>query len=390
MMDLARHVLKSLQRRWEDQRGAAMVLVAGSMIALISAVALAVDVGMLNVARTEAQQVADGAALAGAGALILSPDNVDFATAEAIKFSSKNDIQGARAVVRPEDITVDTDLDQVTVRVLRTQERGNPVGTFFARIFGVNTVNITASATAEASPAAGINCLLPLAIPDRWFEASGPGNDPDDFNPEAGDTYVPWMDTSTNPASFNDSYTGYSTADIGRQIILKSNSANGGLNPSWYYPWRPPGQAGGSDYRTNINSCVDPTITFSVGMEVDAEPGNMVGPTKQGFQDLIGLDPHAVWNSNMQCVTDAVDILSSAGSACRSSWRIRPVPMFDPTESPLNGAHPFKFTNFAGIFIEGIQGNDVMARWIGYTALKPASPDQTTAGPQFKVLRLVK
>ncbi len=389
-MDLARHVLKSLQRRWEDQRGAAMVLVAGSMIALISAVALAVDVGMLNVARTEAQQVADGAALAGAGALILSPDNVDFATAEAIKFSSKNDIQGARAVVRPEDITVDTDLDQVTVRVLRTQERGNPVGTFFARIFGVNTVNITASATAEASPAAGINCLLPLAIPDRWFEAGGPGNDSDDFNPEAGDTYVPWMDTSTNPASFNDSYTGYSTADIGRQIILKSNSANGGLNPSWYYPWRPPGQAGGSDYRTNINSCVDPTITFSVGMEVDAEPGNMVGPTKQGFQDLIGLDPHAVWNSNMQCVTDAVDILSSAGSACRSSWRIRPVPMFDPTESPLNGAHPFKFTNFAGIFIEGIQGNDVMARWIGYTALKPASPDQTTAGPQFKVLRLVK
>lgn len=389
-MDLARHVLKSLNRRWEDQRGAAMVLVAGSMIALISAVALAVDVGMLNVTRTEAQRVADGAALAGAGALILSPDNVDFATAEAIKFSSRNDIRGVQAEVRAEDITVDTDLDQVTVRVLRTRERGNPVGTFFARIFGVNTVNITASATAEASPAAGINCLLPLAMPDRWFEAGGPGNDSDDFNPEAGDTYVPWMDTSTYPASFNDSYTGYSTADIGTSFILKSNSANGGLNPSWYYPWRPPGQAGGSDFRTNISTCVDPTIAFSVGMEVDAEPGNMVGPTKQGFQDLIAMDPHAVWNDNMKCVTDAVDVLSSEGSACRSSWRIRPIPLFDPTESPLNGAHPFKFTNFAGIFIEGIQGNNVMARWIGYTALKPASPDQTTAGPQFKVLRLVK
>ncbi len=389
-MDLARHVLKSLNRRWEDQRGAAMVLVAGSMIALISAVALAVDVGMLNVTRTEAQRVADGAALAGAGALILSPDNVDFATAEAIKFSSKNDIRGTQAEVRAEDVDVDTDLDQVTVRVLRTRERGNPVGTFFARIFGVNTVNITASATAEASPAAGINCLLPLAMPDRWFEAGGPGNDSDDFNPEAGDTYVPWMDTSTDPASFNDSYTGYSTADIGTPFILKSNSANGGLNPSWYYPWRPPGQSGADDYRTNIRTCIDPTIAFSVGMEVDAEPGNMVGPTKQGFQDLIALDPHAVWNSNMKCVTDAVDILSSEGSACRSSYRIRPIPLFDPTESPLNGAHPFRFTNFAGIFIEGIQGKNVHARWIGYTALYPASPDQTTAGPQFKVLRLVK
>jgi len=389
-MDLARHVMGSLRRRWADQRGAVMVIVAGSMIALISAVALAVDVGMLNVARTESQQVADGAALAGAGALILSPDNVRFATAEAIKFSSQNDIRGDLAVVLPEDVSVDTASDRVTVLVLRTQARGNPVGTFFARVFGVNTVNISTTATAEASPAAGINCLLPLAVPDRWLEANVPGNDPDDFNPEDGDTYTPWMDTSTDPATFNSNFTGYTSDDIGEPIVIKSNSANGGLNPSWYYPWRPPGQSGGDDYRTNINSCVDPTQAYGIGMEVDAEPGNMVGPTKQGFQDLIAQDPHATWNSNMNCITDAVDVLSSDGNSCRSSPRVRPVPLFDPSKSPLNGAHPFKFTNFAGIFVEGIQGNDVVARWIGYTALRPANPDETTAGPQFKVLRLVK
>ena len=389
-MDLARRVFKSLRWRLQDQRGAAMVLVAGSMIALISAVALAVDVGMLTVARTESQQVADGAALAGAGALILSPDNVEFATAEAIDFSSRNDIRGDQAVVIPEDVTVDTAADQVTVRVLRTRDRGNPVGTFFARVFGVNNVNISTFATAEASPAAGINCLLPLAVPDRWYEAGGPGNDPDDFNPEDGDTYVPWMDTSTDPVSYNSEFTGYTSKDIGEPIVIKSNSANGGLNPSWYYPWRPPNQAGGDDYRTNINSCVDPTIQFGIGMEVDAEPGNMVGPTKQGFEDLISADPHAVWNSNMNCITDAAEALSSDGNSCRSSVRVRPVPLFDPSQSPLNGAHPFKFTNFAGIFVEGIQGNDIVARWIGYTALRPASPDETTAGPQFKVLRLVR
>jgi hypothetical protein len=27
-----------------------------------------------------------------------------------------------------------------------------------------------------------------------------------------------------------------------------------------------------------------------------------------------------------------------------------------------------------------------MARWIGYTAISPASPDDITAGPQFKAL----
>lgn len=389
-MDLAKHVLRSLRSRWADQRGAVMVIVVGSMIALISAVALAVDVGMLTVARTESQQVADGAALAGAGALILSPDNVVFAKSEAIRFSSQNTIRGTDAVVLLEDITVDTDLDRVTVRVLRTQERGNPVGTFFARVFGVNSVNISTYATAEASPAAGINCLLPLAIPDRWYEAGGAGNDPNDFNPEDGDVYTPWMDTSTNPVTYNSGFTGYTSEDIGDPIVIKSNSANGGLNPNWYYPWRPPGQAGGSDYRTNINSCVDPTQIFGIGMEVDAEPGNMVGPTKQGFQDLIGQDPHAVWNDNLQCITEDVDVMSSYGSACRYSVRVRPVPLFDPSESPLNGAHPFKFTNFAGIFVEGIQGNDVIVRWIGYTALRPANPDETTAGPQFKVLRLVE
>ncbi len=217
-MDLARHVLTSFRSRWADQRGAAMVLVAGSMIALISAVALAVDVGMLTVAKTEAQQVADGAALAGAGALILSPDNVEFATAEAIYFSSRNEIRGTQVVVLPEDVDVDTDRDRVTVRVLRTQERGNPVGTFFASVFGVNTVNISTYATARASPAAGINCLLPVALPDRWYEA--PGNDERSFDTEDGDYYIPWMNTSTDPATVNDNYTGYSSGDIGTPIVL--------------------------------------------------------------------------------------------------------------------------------------------------------------------------
>lgn len=387
-MDLAKRVFNSFRGRLEDQRGAAMVIVAGSMIAMISAVALAIDVGMLTVARTESQQVADGAALAGAGALILSPDNVSFATAEAILFSSQNEIRGDQAVVLAEDINVDTDRDRVTVRVLRTRERGNPVGTFFARVFGVNTVNISTFATAQASPAAGINCLLPVALPDRWYEA--PGGDERDYNPDDGDYYTPWLNTESDPVTINDNYTGYSSDDIGDPITIKSNTANGDLNPFWYYPWRPPGQAGADDFRTNVSSCVDPSIQYGVGIEVDTEPGDMRGPTLQGFGDLIGQDPHAVWNEQMNCITDAVDALSADGSACRSSPRMRPVPLFDPSKGPQTANEGFKFTNFAGIFVEGIQGNDVIARWIGYTALRPASPDETTAGPQFRVLQLVE
>ncbi|MFQ5529985.1 MAG: pilus assembly protein TadG-related protein [Gemmatimonadota bacterium] len=391
MTDLVKHVLRSLRWRWADERGAALMIAAGSMVALVSAVALAVDVGMLTVARTESQQVADGAALAGASALIESPDNADYATALAREYAGQNRIRRAVPDVRAEDVAVDLVNRRVTVTVRRTADRGNPVGTFFARIFGVNSVNITTDATAQASFAGGVNCLLPLTVPDRWFEAGGPGNDPDDYNPEFGDQYVPWMDTSTDPPTHNtETFTGYTEDDIGTQFTIKSNSANGGMNPSWYYPWRPPGQSGGDDYRTNINSCVDPSITYFIGQTVDTEPGNMVGPTKQGFQDLIAQDPHAVWNESLACVTDASAALSTEASSCRSSPRIRPVPMFDPREQPEPGSKPFQFSNFAGVFIEGIQGKNFIARWIGYRGLAPASVGGPTAGPQFKVLQLVE
>jgi hypothetical protein len=391
MKDLAQMTLKLVRRRWSDERGVALIITAGSMIALTSAVALAIDVGMLTVARSEAQSAADGAALAGAGMLIDSPkEGAGAARARARESASENSIRGQRANVLDEDVDVDVAARTVTVRVLRTETRDNAIGTFFARIFGVNTVNISAAATARASYAGGINCLLPLALPDRWNEAGGPGNDANDFNPDMGDTYIPWMDTSTQPATINDeTFTGYSADDIGQEIVLKSNGTSG-LNPSWYYPWRPPGQSGGSDYRENVRSCVDPSISYAIGQEVESEPGNMVGPTKQGFGDLIDLDPQAVWNDNMDCVTDSQNVFSNDGAHCRHSPRVRPIPMFDPTGGPPNGSKPFQFTNFAGVFVDRIQGNDVIAHWIGYRGLDPAEePGGASTGPQFKVLQLI-
>lgn len=391
MKHLASGILNSIRRRCADERGVALIIAAGSMIALTSAVALAVDVGMLTVARTEAQSAADGSAMAGASALIESPDGVEYAEALAIDYASRNKIRGANAEVLPEDVDVDITARTVTVRVMRTTDRGNAMTTFFARIFGVHTVNITADATARASTAGGINCLLPLVVPDRWADAGGAGNDPDQFNPELGDEYIPWMDTSTDPPTYNtESFTGYTEDDIGDQIVLKSNTGGGTYNPGWYYPWRPPNQSGGDDYRENVRGCVDPTISYYIGQTVESEPGNMVGPTNQGFGDLISLDPDATWNEELGCVTDSSFRLSSDGSHCRTSPRIRPIPMFDPTDGPDNGSKPFDLTNFAGVFVEDIQGNNIIARWIGYRGFSPAEGgDGTTAGPQFKVLQLI-
>jgi Flp pilus assembly protein TadG len=373
-----------------EQRGSVLVVVASGMLALTSVVALAIDVGLMTTARLEAQRTADAAALAGAGAFVGSPGNERLARTLATDYAARNKVRADAVTVQEDDIVIDADALTVKVTVYRNRERGNAIPTFFARVFGVNDVNVAASATAEAAPAGGINCLLPVAVPDRWFEAGGPGNDPNDYNPEDGDVYVPWAQPGTDPPVFNDEFTGYAERDLGMRIPLKSNTANGGLNPSWYYPWRPPGQSGASDYQTNINSCVDASISYHVGIQVDTEPGNMSGPTMKGFKDLIDQDPTARWNAAMNCVVSDGYQASTDASKCRNSPRIRPVPLFNPTEAPDPGNKPFEFTNFAGIFVDEIAGKIVYGRWLGYTGIKPASPDEeTTAGPLFKALRLI-
>lgn len=390
MKDLVRDTWNALSRRCDDERGVALIVAAGSMVALTSAVALAIDVGMLTVARTEAQSAADGAAMAGASGLIESPELSEWARVLAIDYAGRNRIRGDAANVLPEDVDVDMSERTVTVRVHRTADRGNPLGTFFARIFGVTSVNISTDATARASYAGGVTCLLPLVIPDRWREAGGPGNNPDSFDPDKGDEYIPWADTSTDPPTYNDDFTGYHDGDIGDQIVLKSNSGPGDYNESWYYAWRPDGQQGADDYEENIRACVDTDQVYGIGKEVGTEPGDMVGPTNRGFNDLYSQDPNAVWNDNMDCVTDAAYEYSNDAHHCRSSPRIRPIPMFDPRYGPANGYDQFRFTNFAGVFYEGRDGNQLKARWIGYRGVNPVTVDGPSAGPQFKVIQLIE
>jgi hypothetical protein len=394
MKDLVRQIRQAIRGRCSDERGVALIVAAGSMVALTSAVALAIDVGMLTVARTQAQTAADGAAMAGAAMLIGAPDNAVLARFEAIEYAGFNAIQGDGALVLDEDVTVDLAARTVAVQVLRTEERGNPMGTFFARIFGVSSVNITAYAKAKASDAGGINCLLPLAVPDRWRDAGGPGNPSTEFNPELGDEYVPWMDMSTDPPTFNDdgTATGYSESDIGDEIVLTSNKPGENYTEEWYYAWRPEGEQGAEDFEANIQGCVDPSVTYYLGLTaVLSESGNQVGKTRSGFENLINSDPGAVWNDGMKCVVDAGYELSDNAEYCRGSSRIRPIPMFDPTDGPDNGAKPFEFSNFAGVFVEGIQGQNVVARWVGYQGLKPASPEGgTSAGSLLKVVQLIE
>ena len=61
------------RKRVRDRRGTVLVLFAVSMLAIMAFMALAIDLGMLAVARTQCQDAADAAAMAGAGRSTASP-----------------------------------------------------------------------------------------------------------------------------------------------------------------------------------------------------------------------------------------------------------------------------------------------------------------------------
>jgi hypothetical protein len=354
------------------------------MVVLISMIALTVDVGLLMTARTEAQRVADLSALAGAGILAIDPDADAEARTEAIKFAALNTICGETCEVSPGDVDVDLDAATVTVRVQRTEANGAPVRTYFARVFGVRSVDVATTATAIAEPAGApkVICLLPLLLPDRWAESGLPPDDyvfgglGDTFDPEIADpkpgeldndgvwdTYVPPGQTGA---------TGYDVGAIGTRIEIRVAGGGGGhLNPSWYFPWTPldaadralDGGPGGANYRARFTECMQ--APYLRGDLVLTEPGAMTGPTEKGFQDLYDSDPSVFWNETEGCPwrPEAND---GNGACDYSTPRIRPIPMFNPYDQPAAGRKTVTISNFGNLFVEGLQpGGSYSGIWLG-------------------------
>src|SRR5207253_9083119 len=103
--------------------------------------------------------------------------------------------------------------NRVQVRVFRTTSHGNAVPTLMGALFGVQTVDIGATAVAEASPANAMTCVKPFMIPDKWRENTNPPWDPSDtFDMyDSKGKLLPNADVYVN-ANDSTNYTGYTTA----------------------------------------------------------------------------------------------------------------------------------------------------------------------------------
>src|SRR5688572_14287259 len=95
--------------RLPDESGMSMVLVSVGFMAFFAATTLAIDVGMFMTARSQAQNAADAAALAGATALVYNDwDNRSStgpAVQSAINTAEENAVIGSEVSVEPADVT---------------------------------------------------------------------------------------------------------------------------------------------------------------------------------------------------------------------------------------------------------------------------------------------
>lgn len=289
------------------ERGASLVLVAVSLVALLAASSLALDLGMLYVARNQAQQAADAAALAGASALANSGCTVAVggcvaggsqesqATTQAESVGSQNAVMGEPADIQNSDVSFhypSPEDPEVTVTVQRTVARGNAVPTILARIFGVDAVNVVAKATAEAfnpggqGAPVGYGCVAPFLVPncdpDHLNVPGGNVNSAcDDGNGGAGYFINPTTDQLENPGPYS------SGGVVGEPWQLHSNAS-----PSQWYltaynttlaseisTSNGNGQSA-SLLRQYISECVPQLL--SCGSTVSTFNGSSVGPTDQG------------------------------------------------------------------------------------------------------------
>jgi hypothetical protein len=165
-------------------------------------------------------------------------------------FATSNDIRGRR--IAPEDVTISVNVDSSTVRA---QVRRTGVPTWFARLFGVDAVNVGAEATAWAGPAGAAQCVKPFAIPDMWDEKTQDLNqnriwDEGErwrYDPESGDRYARYTGPGGSPdetgygSSWRDGNTDAQgrryAGDYGRRITVKVTDPRETWQPSFFLPW---------------------------------------------------------------------------------------------------------------------------------------------------------
>ncbi len=205
-----------LSSRLKDKKGTVSVSVALLLIFLIGFAAFAIDVGYMMVRRNELQNIADTAALAGAGQLyteyrtmttsdpLLSMPDPGPLLAKAQEVASGTGVSGVTISLADFRLGVWNPATHrftpqamgptaVNVNARKDNIENDPFSTLLAGILGIRAFNVSATATASLTPPLSIDKLpIPVGISYAWYDhdwgTEGYCNQPIRFYPTGGGT----------------------------------------------------------------------------------------------------------------------------------------------------------------------------------------------------------
>lgn len=249
------------------RQGNVLVLTMFMMVGAFAILAFAVDLGYINLARTELQRSADAAAIAAAWELVdedaltgyENPWQLEYQVqTKASQYAALNKVTTEQPTLGVGDVVTGylanpfgpnseivqgtgNPLNAVQVRVRKTAGQNGEIPLFFARMLGINQTSCQAEATAAllnnirgfSTPSSGCNLmLLPFALKlDTWQGRDTYGTDDwgwDSVNHEVTPTGdgIPEVNlfpqetgSPGNSGTIDIGSSNNSTADIARQIV---------------------------------------------------------------------------------------------------------------------------------------------------------------------------
>ncbi len=220
-----------------NEEGATAIFVAVVMLAMIGMASFAIDIGFIAVTKSELQNAADAAALAAVRRLgkfyedgvALDLDEVRSA-AKGVVGTGKNTVGGKTISILDEDIEINiwngyrfidsqtpSQPDAVRVTVRRDSQNNGPINTFFARIFGVDEIEMTAVAIGALT-----NTDLPDTSSLEWVGVSSEHFDSSDPNMDFAAYYCGDEIDFTNCVAQIQSGQDLSSVQIGTSLDFSS------------------------------------------------------------------------------------------------------------------------------------------------------------------------
>ncbi len=293
-----------------SSRGAVIIFFAFFLVIVLGFLALGVDIAKLMVTRTQLQNAADAAALAGASGIDIESGaiNADTALVRAKTTASLN--RAFRNLPEPVEL-FDADVEfpsplEVKVTVRRQIGAGGSIVTHLAQVLGIPELEMTATATALADttsqPCDGLVPMGPIPPPEAGW-----------FDPDCNVTYDLKIGAGEGQQG-NYELLDYPPCDEGPCAGLEGGAAIRCLAEHGY------------------GCCLEEGQEFTL-----SEPGNKVGPFRQGMQARFDSDTDT---------RQGICYSEYAGNGVR----IMPLPVIESFD--VNGKKYVRIVKFSAFFIK--------------------------------------